>query len=342
MIEQQAAPLRGTSHGPIYYLQFEHLAASPELAHAVFTRQGGQSQAPFDGLNVSFKEDRAEAVAANRLSVLQALGLEDLPCATIWQIHSAEVALFERERWEDWRSDWPYRTLQAEGKTLVWTNKPRRKADAIVTAEREVVLAMSFADCVPLLFHDPRRAVIALAHAGWRGTARGIAITTIEAMQIHFGSRPQDILVGIGPAIGACCYEVSEQVRDIFYGRREFEELPTAARLRNQVAESAVFSVMETASGAGAETRAGKAPAMARRPGLFLDLWETNRRQLLQAGVAAEHIAVAGICTACHQEQFFSYRAAGGRTGRFPVIMALHSAQQSSTPAAEQSLRLVP
>ncbi|WP_376793560.1 peptidoglycan editing factor PgeF [Thermogemmatispora sp.] len=315
MIEQQAAPAGGISSDPVRYLQFEHLLQFPNLVHAIFTRHGGCSQPPCAGLNVSAKEDSSpEAVATNRLLALQALGLESWPCATVWQIHSAEVALLEGDRWEDWLADWPYRALQVAGRELVWTPRPRRKADAILTAERSVLLAMSFADCLPLLFYDPRRQVIALAHAGWRGTARGIALTTVEALQQHFGCQPTDLQVGIGPGIGVCCYAVDEPVRDLFYGRSEFAELPVRPDLRNLVAESAVFSLVPASQ---------EALTASDELQLHLDLWETNRRQLLLAGVRAEHIAIAGLCTACHQEDFFSYRAERGRTGRFPVLLAL-------------------
>ncbi|MBX5451395.1 peptidoglycan editing factor PgeF [Thermogemmatispora sp.] len=314
MIEQQAAPARGASSSPVRYLQFEHLIQFPTLVHAIFTRHGGYSQPPCAGLNVSFKEDRPEAAAANRWLALQALGLETWPCATVWQIHSAEVALFASEQWEDWSSDWPYRALQVAGHEVIWTPRPRRRADAIMTAERKVVLALSFADCLPLLFYDPQRQVIALAHAGWRGTARGIALTTVEALRRQFGCAPEELLVGIGPGIGVCCYAVDEPVRELFYGRRDFTELPVRPDLRNLVAESAVFSLVPPS---------GERPAASSEPQLHLDLWETNRRQLLLAGVKAEHIALAGLCTACHQQDFFSYRAEQGRTGRFPVLMAL-------------------
>ncbi|WP_052890887.1 peptidoglycan editing factor PgeF [Thermogemmatispora carboxidivorans] len=316
MIEQQAVPTHGAPSGPVRYLQFEHLLQFPTLVHAIFTRHGGYSQSPCASFNVSFKEDQPEAAAANRLLALQALGLEGWPCATVWQIHSAEVALFEGARWEDWLPDWPYRAVEVAGRPVIWTPRPRRKADAIMTAERNVVLAMSFADCLPLLFYDPQHQVIALAHAGWRGTARGIALTTVEALYQHFGSAPESLLVGIGPGIGACCYVVDELVRDLFYGRREFAELPVRPDLRNLVAESAVFSLVPASQ---------DSPAPSDESQLRLDLWETNRRQLLLAGVKAEHIALAGLCTACHQADFFSYRAERGRTGRFPVLMALRA-----------------
>ena len=126
-------------------------------------------------------------------------------------------------------------------------------------------------------------------------------------MREQFGCRPEHIYAGIGPTIGECCYEVTEEVRRLFRGEHEFETLPTGERYRNLVRDSAVFSVIDLA-GHGS---------------LRLDLWETNRRQLLLAGLRPEHIEVSGICTGCQKEHFYSYRAEHGKTGRFPSILAL-------------------
>ena len=189
MIEQR--------RGEVRYLQFSHFQQFPAITHGIFTRHGGYSTTPYSGLNVSFSTgDSQENVVGNRLLALEALDMQAYPCATLWQIHSAEVATLDTEQtpWDDWRYDWPHRSYSLDGRELVWTIKPRRKADAILTRQRGVALALSFADCVPLLFHDPTRQVIALAHAGWRGTARGIALATVEAMQEQFGCQPAEYL----------------------------------------------------------------------------------------------------------------------------------------------------
>jgi polyphenol oxidase len=119
-------------------------------------------------------------------------------------------------------------------------------------------------------------------HAGWRGSAVRAAGAAVDALQGAFGSRPRDIVAGIGPAIGPCCYSVGQDVVDAF----------------------------------------------ADRPELFadgkLDLWAANRQALLEAGVLAEHIEVAGVCTQCESERFFSHRANGGQpAGRFAAVIRL-------------------
>lgn len=300
MIEQRCGDLR--------YLQFQHFSQFPALRHGVFTRQGGCSQEPYKSLNTStslkaVERDSVDHVVENRARTLQALNLANQPCVTLWQVHSADICVFTRA--EEWRTDWSARTYYEQG----WTIQSVHKGDALMTRERDAALALSFADCTPLLFYDPEQQIIAIAHGGWRGTARGIAAATINAMQTTFGCQPATILAGIGPSIGPCCYEVSEEVRQIFMGELAFESMPTAQEYSPLVRESAAFSTLQL-------------PA---RESLRLDLRETNRRQLMMAGLLPEHIEIADICTCCNLDLFFSHRGEHGRTGRFPVILSLQS-----------------
>jgi len=300
--------------GEVCYLQFDLYQQFPEIIHGVFTRHGGHSLPPYESLNVSWSGgDVLDNILPNRLLALRTLEIESYPCATLWQTHGADVAVFERDNWDDWRHDWGHRSYEVEGQELIWTFKPRRKADAIITRERGVTLALSFADCVPLVFYDPLQKVLGMAHAGWRSTARGIVAATVEAMSEQFGCKPHDIYVGIGPSIGPCCYEVSEQVQQLFQGRADVPFIAPATwggatdweptRYTNLVRESAVFSTLGLH--------------------LHLDLWKTNRNQLLMVGVLPEHIESPCICTSCHKDRFFSHRGEHGKTGRFPVIVAL-------------------
>ncbi|HEY0756403.1 MAG TPA: peptidoglycan editing factor PgeF [Ktedonobacteraceae bacterium] len=296
-------------------MQFRQYEQFPELVHGIFTRKGGYSQPPYHSLNVSLSssEERFADAARNRFQVLQSLDIAEYPCATMWMIHSARVIKLDADNWPDWSEDWPHRAYALDevgcptGTRLQWTFKPRTQGDALITRRRGVALAMSTADCVPLLFYDPVSEAIGVAHAGWRGSARGIAAATVAAMHEAFGSRPADIHVGIGPSIGPCCYEVSEEVRELFLSQREFTDIPTEARYRELIASSAVFETLQLSTGKS----------------LRLDLWETNRQQLLLAGLTPAHIELPAICTSCEKERFFSHRAEGGRTGRFPAILAL-------------------
>ena len=294
-------------HGEVRYVQFGHFLQFPDLIHASFSRLGGYSKTPYWGLNVSYSVgDDFENVIHNRLLALQTLQIEAFPCATTWMVHGAEVAILE-DTWDDWRIDWAHRSYQVDQHEMIWTTKPRRKADALITRHRGVSLAMSSADCVSLMFYDPVETLIGIAHAGWRGTARGIAAATIDAMSEQFGSLPCNIRVGIGPSIGSCCYEVTEEVRNLFMGQQDFDPDPTDVQYRKLVRESAVFDVKRLYG----------------RNSLRLDMWETNRNQLLMSGVLPEHIESSEICTSCEKERFFSHRGEHGKAGRFPSIIAL-------------------
>ncbi len=285
----------------IHYLQFDHYRQFPELIHGIFTRTGGYSEFPYASLNTSRMGDSIENVTCNRQRALQALDIEAYPGATLWQVHGADVITLDLQ--EEWRTDWAYRSYFEPG----WTPQSIRKGDALLSQERGTAIAFSFADCVPITLYDPVQHVIGIAHGGWRGTARGIVLATVEAMGERFGSHPYDIHAGIGPAIGPCCYEISQDVQDIFTGQQAFSE--QREDYRGRVRESAVLSTRQLSD----------------KTSLRIDLQATNQNQLEMAGVQPERIEVMDICTGCNTDLFFSHRKEQGQTGRFAVIMALQT-----------------
>lgn len=169
----------------------------------------------------------------------------------------------------------------------------RQEADVLVSDAADAAVAVRAADCVPLLMADPATGAVAAVHAGWRGTAAGAAPAAVEALQRDFGARPQDIVVAIGPSIGACCYEVGSELVDAF---------ARAGHPRHLVDRWFVTPPV----------RRGERGV----PTLRLDLWSANRDQLVLAGVAEENIHVCGLCTASHLEVFPSFRAERENAGR--------------------------
>lgn len=158
--------------------------------------------------------------------------------------------------------------------------------DGMVTDIPGIILATSYADCVPLFFADPVKKVIASSHSGWRGTVGFIGSKTIKKMEQQFGSSPGDIECIIGPSICQDCYEVSEDVingikrvypentwKDIFYCKNTTEKK------------------------------------------YQLDLWAANFHQLLLAGLKKENIHISGLCTCCNNMVLFSHRASEGKRG---------------------------
>src|SRR5690606_26316277 len=156
------------------------------------------------------------------------------------------------------------------------------ETDALVTSEKGVCIAVMSADCVPILLYDPIKSVVAAVHSGWRGTVQKILSKTVTYLNEHYDSQPRDILAGIGPSVCQDSYEVGEEVIE-----------QVAANFRD--AELLMIP-----------TSKDKAK---------LDLWEANRIQLLDAGVAENNIRVANLCTVIHNEWFFSARK--GDKGRF-------------------------
>lgn len=164
--------------------------------------------------------------------------------------------------------------------------------DALITAHPHLTLLLTFADCTPLLFFDPVTPAVGVAHAGWRGTVADVGGATVRAMTREFGSRPADLLVGIGPAIGDCCYTVRADVATAWRG-------VSAGR----------DGALEEVGGASDRWR--------------FDLPRANHWLLVRAGVDPERIEMSGICTSCRVSEYFSHRAEQGRAGRCAALIAL-------------------
>jgi YfiH family protein len=251
-------------HNGLRYLQFDSL----QPKHAVFTRHGGVSPEPWGSLNVGGTVgDDLERVKQNRLLSFEAMGCGPESIFDVWQIHSADVVCANAPR--------------PQGESY-------RQADVILTDKPDVTLFMRFADCVPILVHDPRKGIVGIAHAGWMGTLRDVATTTVRAMQKNYGSNPADVIACIGPSIGPDHYEIGADV---------------------------ILQVMQTF---GDESEALLASHSGK---IHFNLWETNRRLLERAGVG--QIEICGVCTACHTDDWFSHRAEKGRTGRFGALVCL-------------------
>jgi len=239
--------------------QFENLSAVSGVVHAITTRSGGVSEGRCESLNVSYSVgDAEENVDENLRRAADSVGARREDLFAAYQVHGRAVTLVEPE------------------------TQPRPKCDVLITRSPEKSLMLRFADCTPVLLADTRRNVIGAVHAGWRGSAVRAAGAAVAALGEVCGSNPRDLVVGIGPAIGPCCYEVGEDV----------------------------------------------VTAFADRPWLFtdsrLDLWEANRQALVEAGVPADQIEVARVCTRCQSERFFSHRANGGQpAGRFAALIRL-------------------
>lgn len=170
--------------------------------------------------------------------------------------------------------------------------RPYTDVDGMITDVPGLVLATFYADCVPLYFIDPVHKAIGLSHSGWRGTAARIGEVTVNKMSECFGSDPADIYGAIGPSICQDCYEVSEDVILEFqksFDRKDWE---------------ALFY------------RKGNGKYQ-------LNLWEANRKIMLEAGLKEEHISMPNICTCCNPEFLFSHRASKGKRGNLGAFLSI-------------------
>ena len=167
-----------------------------------------------------------------------------------------------------------------------------------------MLLGVQTADCVPILLVDPSTRAVAAIHAGWRGTLARIAQKTVGEMRMHFDSNPAEILSAIGPAIGACCYEVGTELVTEFTSQfADAEEYFDEPRTGEEPNPLQWLNMMPP----------GHQPPP---KNVRLDLRETNRSQLLAAGIRDSNIFVSNLCTACHPDLFFSYRKEGANSGR--------------------------
>ncbi|HXG38674.1 MAG TPA: peptidoglycan editing factor PgeF [Bacteroidota bacterium] len=236
------------------------LTSIPCVRFGMSTRRGGTDGQEFF-MNMSYHVgDRAERVDANRRAFFEALGIQDERLAYPKQCHSARILAVN------------------QGGTY-------ESCDGLVTAEKHLWLAVSVADCVPLILVDTRQHIVAALHAGWRGTVGRIAERGVDLMRTRFGTRPSDLKAYIGPSAGVCCYTVGEEVF-------------------SQFSEGVLVQ---------------------RNGSVHLDLKKENKRQLLGRGVPEEHIEVSPHCTICTPDLFHSYRRDRERSGRMMAAIALIS-----------------
>jgi YfiH family protein len=203
-------------------------------------------------------------------AVARQIGVSVDDLLLVRQVHGATVAVASADRPRPW---------------------PRPDADAAISNDSSAAIGILVADCVPILLAEEDGRVVAAVHAGWRGTAKRAVIAAVEALQSRYGVRPQRLIAAVGPCIGPCCYEVSEETREAFRAAGHHADMLERW-----------FSP--------------------RGPGKFhLDLWTATRDQLEGAGVNAAGIYVAELCTKTHADRLHSYRVDGGTAGRMLAVI---------------------
>lgn len=263
------------AHVPL--LRFRACRGQSWMQLAFSTRLGGVSKKEeLSTLNLGWdRGEPAENICENYRRVCRQLGVDYRQLVLSDQVHGTTVQYVGRE--------------QTGGEKI---EKKLSGVDGLITDVPGLILATSYADCVPLFFFDPVRHIIASSHSGWKGTVSMIGQKTVEQMQER-GCRPGDIIAVIGPSICQECYEVGGDVAERFYDAypvQDYEQILT-------------------------KKEGGK---------YQLDLWAANWLQLKKAGIAPEHIHLSGICTCCNHKLLFSHRATNGRRGNLNGFMMIN------------------
>ena len=249
----------------ILYLQSTVFTECDFLTHAFCTRRGGASKADYKSLNMSFNEgDEEFRVLQNWSKLADAFAIPLEQFLVLNQVHGDDIFV-----------------IKPQGS--YFSSRDELNYDAIITCRTNLAICIKTADCVPVFIVDRARKVIAVVHAGWRGTALGISAKVIRLMQRQYGSRPQDILAAIGPSIGRCCYEIDNVTAEVLGAQKNKESFLFPQAAKNK---------------------------------WLADLPEANRRQILDCGIPETNVESSGLCTRCKQNIFFSHRGAGGITGR--------------------------
>jgi YfiH family protein len=231
------------------------------LLHGFMGRRGGKSIGPYAGLNVSYRVgDDPKGVSQNVCDMKLAAGIHDGRIVTMKQVHGDEI-------------------VEVKDKSL----KEAGEADGMVTGEKDIYLGVLTADCVPMLFVAPKQKLAAAVHAGWRGTMAGIGDKTVRLFKDRYDVDAHELEVALGPSIGACCYEVQDDVAKPLM--KKWGKLTTPS-----------IAVKE-----------GKS---------FVNLRRLNRDILRAAGVPGNKLFQVGPCTGCAADEFYSYRRQRSETGR--------------------------
>ena len=262
-------------------LKFPRLEKEKNLIHAFSTRVGGVSKDEFASMNLGFNRgDSDENVHKNYEIIAKALNVDKAKMVASSQDHNTNVK----------------RVTKLDCGHGIDKEKTFQSIDGLMTNEEDLTLVIYTADCVPLYFYDKVHRAIALSHAGWRGTVNDMAGITVKRMAEEFGTKPEDLIVCIGPSICQKCFEVESDCAD------EFKKLPFADKIIE-------------------DKKNGK---------FHIDLWKCNEIFLIKAGVKKENIQVGKVCSMCESDLVFSHRATKGKRGSNAAFMCMPSNSKKS------------
>lgn len=247
----------------IEYIQFKRLLEYPEITHCYTMRSNNQ-------LNFQIKNRDFFNQSCNK--IYKCLELKNPLAVRPYQTHTDNVKVVRKiEKLED--------------------------TDGILTNKKEIALITTSADCISLLLYDPVKKAIGSIHSGWKGTLKGIIVKAIEKMKNEYKSNPEDIICCICPSIRQCCFEVDEDVKDLFYNKyKDLKNIDEIIKLGDKKEDKQKY---------------------------YIDTVKINIELLRNIGLKEENIIDSNICTMCHSKEFHSYRADGKSFGVNGAIIAI-------------------
>lgn len=247
----------------IEYIQFKKLLEYPEITHCYTMKSNNQ-------LNFQIRDRDFFNQSCNK--IYKCLELKNPLVVRPYQTHTDNVKVVRKiEKLED--------------------------TDGIITNKKEIALITTSADCISLLLYDPVKKAIGSIHSGWKGTLKGIIVKAIEKMKNEYKSNPEDIICCICPSIRQCCFEVDEDVKDLFYNKyKELKNIDEIIKLGDKKEDKQKY---------------------------YIDTVKINIELLKNIGLKEENIIDSNICTMCHSKEFHSYRTDGKDFGVNGAIIAI-------------------
>ncbi len=227
------------------------------------------------GFNLSYDRGPHHVVSRHREALLKALGLEGSALHTVSQVHGNRVCVVDSAALQN-------------GLAGV-------EADALVTTQPNAALGILAADCLPIVLYALHTPLVALVHAGRMGTSHLVTRAAIGVIKQQFGVHPTQLHALLGPAIGACCYDLDDRAVRPF--QKRFPDWPRFIKPSERHRDTA-------------------------RP-WTMSLTAANEGQLLAAGVPPAHIETVSPCTQCHHQHFYSHRAEGSKAGRGMAVIGI-------------------
>jgi hypothetical protein len=260
----------------VYYYTFPSFEKTGLVRHLFTSRIGGVSKEPYKSLNLGINtKDNIENIKKNFEKVLSVINNTVDNIVVSHQLHTTNVKIVDKNDIGKGINN----IISEDG------------VDGLITNIPDIALFTFYADCVPIFYLDTVKRVVGLAHGGWRGTVNKIAGKVVDMMIESYNSNPKDIIVGIGPSIGPCCYEIGCDVYNKF--------------------NINFTNVKKLIKSIGKDR-------------WRLNLWEANSQILKEKGIPSRNISISGICTSCHNDLFFSYRKEKGVTGRMAAVIQLN------------------